>query len=170
MIGRMTLLAGLAGLLLPVSGAAKPLDPLLEGFDDACQYTEALSSLLQSSYAFARREGTLAIPAGYETVFGPATVRPQDEYLQVTLPVADGTWRGVPVAAIEVYITALASGFTYHAVLFEKDALKAAETAFSARGIAAKKKLTAEDDSGFGWDTGFAVIDGLPRYQCDLST
>lgn len=170
MIGWMTLLVGLAGLLLPGPGAAKPLDPLLEGFDDACRYTEALSSLLQSSYAFARREGTLAIPAGYETVFGTATVRPQDEYLQITLPVKDGTWRDVPVTAIEVYITALASGFTYHAVLFEKNALKAAETAFSARGIAAKTKLTAEDDGGFGWDTGFAVIDGAPRYQCDLST
>lgn len=170
MIGRMAFLVGLAGLLLPVSGAAKPLDPLLEGFDDACRYTEALGALLQSSYAFARQEGTLSIPAGYETVFGTATVRPQDEYLQITLPVTDGTWRGVPVAAIEVFITALASGFTYHAVLFEKDAQKEAETAFSARGLAAKKKLTAEDDSGFGWDTGFAVIDGVPRYQCDLST
>ncbi len=49
-------------------------------------------------------------------------------------------------------------------------ALKAAEAAFRERGLAANKKLEQQDETGFGWDTGFAVTDGVPRYQCDLST
>ncbi|MGQ3212707.1 MAG: hypothetical protein ACT6U0_06650 [Shinella sp.] len=170
MIGKLILMAAFMGLALPAAAAARPLDPLLEGFDDACAYSDALASLLQSSYAFARKEGTLSIPAGYEALFGPPSVKPENEYLKVTLPVVDGTWRGVPVKEIEVYITELESGFNYHAVLFQPEALKAAEATFKARGIAAKKKLSAQDDSGFGWDTGFAIIDGAPRYQCDLST
>jgi hypothetical protein len=170
MIGRVFLITTFMGLAFPAAAAARPLDPLLEGFDDACAYSDALAALLQSSYAFARKEGTLSIPAGYEAMFGPPSVKPENEYLQVTLPVVDGTWRGVPVKEIEVYITELESGFIYHAVLFQPDALKAAEAAFKQRGIAAQKKLAAQDDSGFGWDTGFAIIDGAPRYQCDLST
>ena len=81
-----------------------------------------------------------------------------------------GTWRGVPVKEIEVYITELASGFSYQAIVFPADALKAAEAAFRERGLAAKKKLEKQDETGFGWDIGFAVTDGVPRYQCDLST
>lgn len=168
MIGRVTVI--LLGLMLPTAALAKPLDPLLDGFDDACAYSDALATLLQSSYAFARKEGEIALPAGYEAVFGPPTVKPDNEYLQVTLPVVDGTWRGVPVKEVEVYITALASGFAYHAVIFPTDAVGQAEAAFKERGIAAQKRLAAQDDSGFGWDTGFAVIEGAPRYQCDLST
>lgn len=170
MIGRMTLMAALIGLALPAAVAARPLDPLLDGFDDACDYGDALAALLQSSYAFARKEGTIALPAGYEAMFGKPTVKPQDEYLRITLPVVDGTWRGVPVKEIEVYITELESGFNYHAVIFPTEALKAAEAAFEERGDAALKKLQAQDEGGFGWDTGFAITDGVPRYQCDLST
>ena len=168
MIGRVTVI--LLGLMLPTAAFAKPLDPLLDGFDDACDYSDALGALLQSSYAFAHKEGEIALPAGYEAVFGPPTVKPDNEYLQVTLPVVDGTWRGVPVKEIEIYITELASGFSYQAVIFPTEALKEAEAAFKERGDAAQKKLAAQDDSGFGWDTGFAVIEGAPRYQCDLST
>jgi hypothetical protein len=170
MIGRLTLMAAFLGLALPAAAAPQPLDPLLEGFDDACAYSDALAALLQSSYAFARKEGPLSLPSGYEAVFGAPIVTPENEYLKVTLPVVDSTWRGVPVKEIEVYITALASGFNYHAVLFQPDALTAAEAAFKERGVAAQKKLSAQDDTGFGWDTGFALIDGAPRYQCDLST
>ena len=170
MRGRFFTVFALIGLTLPAAAAPRSLDALFKGFDDACDYSEPLGTLLQSSYAFARKEGSLSVPSGYEGVFGPPRVKPDKEYLQITLPVVDGTWRGVPVKEIEVYITELESGFTYHAVVFQPDALKAAEAAFKARGIAAKKKLTKMDDSGFGWDTGFAVIDGGPRYQCDLST
>ena len=170
MIGRTAMMAAMIGLALPAAASAQPLDDLLKGFDDACDYSDALADLLQSSYAFARKEGAIAIPAGYEAVFGQPTVRPQDEYLHIVLPVTDGTWRGVPVREIEIYITALASGFSYQAVIFPADALKAAEAAFSQRGLAAKKKLEKQDETGFGWDTGFAVTDGVPRYQCDLST
>ncbi|ANH03202.1 hypothetical protein [Shinella sp. HZN7] len=170
MIGRMAMMAALVGLALPAAAGARPLDDLLQGFDNACDYSDALAGLLQSSYAFARKEGTIAIPAGYEAVFGPPSVRPQDEYLHIVLPVTGGTWRGVPVKEIEVYITALASGFSYHAVIFPADALEAAEAAFRERGLAAQEKLAKQDETGFGWDTGFAVTDGVPRYQCDLST
>lgn len=170
MIGRMAMMAALVGLALPAAAGARPLDDLLQGFDDACDYSDALAGLLQSSYTFARKEGAIAIPAGYEAVFGPPFVRPQDEYLHIVLPVTGGTWRGVPVKEIEVYITALASGFSYHAVIFPADALEAAETAFRERGLAAQEKLAKQDETGFGWDTGFAVTDGVPRYQCDLST
>lgn len=170
MIGRVTLAAALIGLALSAAAGARPLDDLLQGFDDACDYSDALADLLQSSYAFARKEGAIAIPAGYEAVFGPPTVRPQDEYLHIVLPVTGGTWRGVPLKEIEVYITELASGFSYQAVVFSTDALKAAEAAFRERGLAAKRKLEKQDETGFGWDTGFAVTDGVPRYQCDLST
>ena len=170
MIGRMTMMAALVGLALPAAADARPLDDLLQGFDDACDYSDALAGLLQSSYAFARKEGAIAIPAGYEAVFGPPSVRPQDEYLHIVLPVTGGTWRGVPVKEIEVYITALASGFSYQAIIFPPDALEAAEAAFRERGLAAQEKLAKHDETGFGWDTGFAVTDGVPRYQCDLST
>ena len=168
MFGKAILTAALIGLALPV--AAQPLDPLLEGFDDACNYTDALGELLQSSYAFARKEGAVAIPKGYEAAFGAPTVVPLDEYLHITLPVVDGTWRGVPVKEIEVYITALESGFSSHTVVFQTTALKDAEAAFKARGAAAQKKLTGQDESGFGWQTGFAVRNGAPRFECDLST
>nr|WP_298104534.1 hypothetical protein [uncultured Shinella sp.] len=168
MRGRTSLVAAFLGLALPA--AAQPLDPLLQGFDDACNYTDALGDMLQSSYAFARKEGSVAIPGGYEAAFGKPTVTPHDEYLHITLPVVDGTWRGVPVKEIEVYITELESGFSSHTVVFETSALKQAEAAFKARGAAAQKKLAKQDDSGFGWQTGFAVRDGVPRYECDLST
>ena len=170
MFGRMTLMAALVGLALPTAPAARPLDGLLDGFDNACRFSDMLTALLQSSYAFARKEGAVSIPAGYEGAFGPPSVQPEDEYLRITLPVIDGTWRGVPVRELEIYITPLASGFSYQAVVFPAEALKAAEAAFKARGAAAQKKLSAQDEAGFGWDTGFAVIDGVPRYQCDLST
>jgi hypothetical protein len=170
MIGRMILTAALIGLALPAAAAAKPLDPLLQGFDDACAYSDALAALLQSSYAFARKEGTIVLPTGYEAAFGQPTVTPQDESLRIILPVVDGTWRDVPVKEIEVYITELESGLNYHAIVFPTDALKAAEAAFKARGVAAQKKLTAQDEGGFGWETGFDVTDGVPRYQCNLST
>lgn len=45
MPGRTILVAAFLGLALPA--AAQPLDPLLEGFDDACNYTDALGGLLQ---------------------------------------------------------------------------------------------------------------------------
>lgn len=168
MHGRATLVAAFLGLALPA--AAQPLDPLLEGFDDACNYTDALGGLLQSSYAFARKEGAIEIPRGYEAAFGKPAVVKEEDYLHITLPVVDGTWRDVPVKEIEVYITELESGFSSHTVVFETAALKQAEAAFKARGTAAQKKLTKQDDSGFGWQTGFAVRDGAPRYECDLST
>lgn len=169
MTGRMTMFAIAFGLTTsPVLAA--PLDPLLEGFDDACQYSDGLAALLQSSYAFARKEGPIAIPAGYEAVFGQPTVAPVDEYLHITLPVTDGTWRGVPVKEIEVFITELESGFSSHAVIFPADATNAAEMTFKARGEVAQKKLAAQDEADFGWQTGFSVIDGVPRYMCDLST
>ena len=170
MIGRVTMVATLIALALPATAGARSLDDLLLGFDDACDYSDALADLLQSSYAFARKEGAIVLPAGYETVFGPPSVRLQDEYLHIVLPVTGGTWRGVPVKEIEVYITELASGFSYQAVVFPADARKAAEAAFHERGRAAKKKLEKQDETGFGWDTGFAVTEGVPRYQCDLST
>jgi len=168
MHGRTILMSALVGLALPA--AAQPLDPLLEGFDDACNYTEAFGGLLQSSYAFARKEGSVAIPKGYEAAFGQPAVTKEEDYLHITLPVIDGTWRDVPVKEIEVYITELESGFSSHTVVFEISGLKQAEAAFKARGAAAQKKLTKQDDSGFGWQTGFAVRDGVPRYECDLST
>jgi hypothetical protein len=170
MRGRFFTVLALIGLTLPAAAAPRSLDALFKGFDNACDYSEALDTLLQSSYAFARKEGSLSVPAGYEGVFGPPRVKPDRDYLEITLPVVDGTWRGVPVKEIEVYITKLESGFASHAVIFQPDALKAAQTAFKARGIAAKKKLTKMDVSDFGWDTGFAIVDGWPRYQCDLST
>lgn len=169
MTGRLSMLALAFGLMASPALAA-PLDPLLEGFDDACDYSDGLATLLQSSYAFARKEGDIIIPAGYETVFGPPTVAPVDEYLHITLPVSGGTWRGVPVQEIEVFITALESGFSSHAVIFPAGAVKQAEETFKARGEAAQTKLTAQDESGLGWQTGFSVIDGVPRYMCDLST
>jgi len=168
MRGRTILVAAFLGLALPAS--AQPLDPLLEGFDDACDYTDALGGLLQSSYAFARKEGSVDIPRAYEAAFGKPAVVKEEDYLHITLPVIDGTWRDVPVKEIEVYITELESGFSAHTVVFETAALKQAEAAFQARGAAAQKKLTKQDDSGFGWQTGFAVRDGVPRYECDLST
>ena len=168
MCGRATLVAVFLGLALPA--AAQPLDPLLDGFDDACNYADALGGLLQSSYAFARKEGSIEIPRGYEAAFGKPTVAKEEDYLHITLPVIAGTWRDVPVKEIEVYITELESGFSSHTVVFETAALKQAEAAFKARGAAAQKKLTKQDDSGFGWQTGFAVHDGVPRYECDLST
>ncbi|MBO9631303.1 MAG: hypothetical protein J7516_18020 [Shinella sp.] len=168
MPGRTTLVAAFLGLALPA--AAQPLDPLLEGFDDACNYTDSLGGLLQSSYAFARKEGSVEIPRGYEAAFGKPAVVKEEDYLHITLHVVDGTWRDVPVKEIEVYITELESGFSSHTVVFETSALKQAETTFKARGAAAQKKLTKQDDSGFGWQTGFAVRDGVPRYECDLST
>ena len=170
MIGRMTVMAVVLGMALPAAVRAEPLDPLLEGFDDACAYSDALAALLQSSYAFARKQGTLSVPTGYDAVFGRPSVKQDKEYLQVTLPVVNGTWRGVPITEIEVYLTELESGVNYHAVIFPKDALEAAEAAFKERGVAAQKKLSARDESGFGWDTGFAVTDGVPRYECNLST
>ncbi len=169
MIGRTIGLAALLGLAA-APAIAMPLDPLLEGFDDACAYTDALGALLQSSYAFARKEGSVVIPAGYEAAFGTPTVAPVEDYLHITLPVTDGTWRGVPVKQIDAYITPLESGLSSHAVVFPADALKSAEAAFRARGLAAQKKLAAQDESGFGWTTGFAVTNGAPSYQCDLST
>lgn len=168
MHGKTILVAAFLSLALPA--VAQPLDPLLEGFDDACNYTDALGGLLQSSYAFARKEGSVEIPEEYEAAFGKPAVVKEEDYLHITLPVVDGTWRDVPVKEIEVYITELESGFSSHTVVFETSALKQAETAFKARGAAAQKKLTKQDDSGFGWRTGFAVRDGVPRYECDLST
>lgn len=169
MAGRLSMLAIACGLVASPALAA-PLDPLLEGFDDACDYSDGLAALLQSSYAFARKEGDIAIPAGYETVFGQPTVAPVDEYLHIALPVNDGTWRGVPVQEIEVFITALESGFSSHAVIFPAGAVKHAEETFKARGESAQTKLTAQDEADLGWQTGFSVVDGVPRYMCDLST
>ncbi len=169
MAGRLSMLAIACGLVASPALAAS-LDPLLEGFEDACDYSDGLAALLQSSYAFARTEGDIAIPAGYETVFGQPTVAPVDEYLHVTLPVSDGTWRGVPVQEIEVFITALESGFSSHAVIFPAGAVKQAEETFKARGESAQTKLTAQDKADLGWQTGFSVVDGVPRYMCDLST
>lgn len=169
MIGRATAFAALFGLAAtPV--LSRPLDPLLEGFDEACAYTDALGALLQSSYAFARKEGKVEIPAGYEASFGTPSVKPVEDYLQITLPVLDGTWRGVPIKEIEAFITPLESGFSSHAIVFPTEALEDAQAAFKDRGIAAQKELTATDENDFGWQTGFIVTDGVPRYECDLST
>lgn len=169
MVGKATMIAALFGLVA-TPALPMPLDPLLEGFDDGCSYTDVLATLLQSSYAFARKEGQVEIPAGYEAAFGKPTVTREEDTLHITLPVTNGTWRGVPVKEIEAYITELESGLSPHAVVFPVEALKAAETAFKERGIAAQKKLTAQDENGFGWETGFTVTDGAPRYGCDLST
>ena len=170
MRGKTTLIATLIGLTLPTAAAAQPLDPLLEGFDDACHYTDAFGALLQSSYAFARKEGPIALPKGYEAAFGKPVVKREDDYLHISLPVLNGTWRGVPVKEIEAYITELESGFSTHAVVFETGALKKAEAAFKERGTVAQKKLARQDETEFGWQTGFAVRDDAPRFECDLST
>lgn len=169
MIGRTTLLAAMLGLAAPPALAA-PLDKLFEGLDDGCQYSEALGSLLQSTYAFARKEGKVKIPAGYEAVFGEVTVTPIEDYLEITIPVKDGTWRGVPVKQIDAHITPLESGLSSHLVVFPDDAAKAAEAAFKERGIASKKKVEAMDDGGFGWGTGLITYDNKTGYMCDLST
>lgn len=170
MRGKTAVIVAFVGLALPVAAVAQPLDPLLAGFDDACNYTDALGELLQSTYAFARKQGTVTIPEGYESAFGKPAVQPVDEYLHITLPVLDGTWRNVPVKEIEVYITELESGFSSHTVVFATNALKQAEATFKERGAAAQKKLARQDEAEFGWQTGFAVRDGAPRYECDLST
>lgn len=169
MIGKAIAMAALFGLAASPA-LPMPLDPLLEGFDDGCNYTDALGSLLQSSYAFARKEGKVEIPAGYETVFGTVTVKAIEDYLEITIPVKGGTWRGVPVKQIDANITPLESGLSSHLIVFPDDALKAAEAAFKERGIASQKKVAAQDEGGFGWGTGFTIIDGAPGYMCDLST
>ena len=169
MIGKATMIAVLFGLVA-TPALSTPLDPLLQGFDDGCSYTDALATLLQSSYAFARKEGQVEIPAGYEAVFGQPTVKREEDTLHIVLPVTNGTWRGVAVKEIEAYITELESGLIPHAVVFPAEALKEAEAAFKDRGLAAQKKLSAQDENGFGWETGFTVTDGVPRYGCDLST
>ena len=170
MIGRMTLAAAFIALAA-TPALAGSLDPLLKGFDDGCDYTEALGGLLQSSYAFARKEGNVQLPSGYKALFGEVTVTPIEDYLEITIPVKDGTWRGVPVKQINAYITPLESGLSSHVVVFPKDAEKAAEAAFKDRGIASDKKVKAKDEGGFGWGTGFSIDkDGAPTYMCDLST
>jgi hypothetical protein len=146
---------------------AGPLDALLDGFDDGCHYTDAFDDLLQSSYLFARKEGAIVIPPAHAADFGQPVVRPDDEYLHITLPVIDASWRGVPVKEIEVYITELASDFVYHAVIFDPAATDAAAKTFTERGVASKVKLNTGD--GPELDTGFSALEGGPRYYCDLS-
>lgn len=170
MIGKIALTAALLGLALPAAAADRSLDTLFKGLDDACQYTDPFGNMFQSIYAFARKEGQLTRPKGYEDVFGEPSIKPVDEYLHITMPVIGGTWRGVPVKEIEILITPLESGLSAHAIIFETKALKKAEAAFKKRGLAAQKKLARQDDGGFGWQTGFFVRDGVPRYECDLST
>ncbi|MGD9478300.1 hypothetical protein [Shinella sp. G-2] len=170
MIGRMTLAAALIAFAATPTLAGS-LDPLLKGFDDGCDYTEALGGLLQSSYAFARKEGKVELPSGYKALFGEVTVTPIEDYLEITIPVKNSTWRGVPVRQINAYITPLESGLSSHVIVFPKDAEKAAEAAFRERGIASQKKVKAKDDGGFGWGTGYSIDkDGAPSYMCDLST
>lgn len=170
MIGKITLTAVFLGLALPAMAADRSLDALFKGLDDACQYTDPFGTMFQSIYAFARKEGPLTRPKGYEDVFGELSIKPVDEYLHITMPVIGGTWRGVPVKEIEILITPLESGLSAHAIIFETKATKQAEAAFKTRGLAAQKKLAKQDDGGFGWQTGFFVRDGVPRYECDLST
>ena len=169
MIGRMTVIAAFLGMAAAPALAA-PLDPLLEGFDDGCKYTDAFADLLMSTYAFARKEGEVKIPAGYEAVLGTVTVTPIEDYLEITIPVKDGTWRGIPVKQIDAHITPLESGLSSHLIVFPDNAAKEAEATFKERGIASSKKVEAQDDGGFGWGTGLVTVDGKTGYMCDLST
>jgi hypothetical protein len=170
MIGKIALTAAFLAFALPAAAAERSLDTLFEGLDNACEYTEPFGNMFQSIYAFARKEGQLTRPKGYEEVFGELNIKPVDEYLHITMPVIGGTWRGVPIKEIEIEITPLESGLSAHAIVFETKALKEAETAFKTRGEAAQKKLTKLDDGGYGWQTGFFVRDGVPRFECNLST
>ncbi|MDO9415605.1 hypothetical protein [Pararhizobium sp.] len=154
-------------LMLPVSAGAATLDTLLKGFDDGCDYTVALDTLLRSSYDFARGQGSLKIPPAYALLFHAPVVETEGNYLHTVIPVS-GTWRGVPVKALDIYITHDESGFVVHSVIFEESATEQAKKTFAARAKRSNEKLNAGD--GAEMNTEFGVFKGKPTLMCDLST
>ncbi|MCF3641492.1 hypothetical protein LXM94_16080 [Rhizobium sp. TRM95111] len=163
--------AGLAAIgLLSLADAAHAaaLDPLLDGFERNCSYTEPLHALFQSSYLVARKEGPLVVPQGYEAAFGAPVTTQDGEYLRTVIPVVAGTWRGVPVREFEIYITELASDFVYHAVIFDRAAEDEAKAAFD-RPLPPSGAPSDTEDGASGPMSGFGIFDGVPRYFCDLS-